>query len=429
MRASGTVDKMPDAFNRITTSLFLSFGIVVLLGIITVLWSADGWRGEALLWMFGYLLAGVLVGFLFSLPRVMSGGQGAPPAGSVAAGVGGSSVAGKPYSYQLGINTNLERVSDWLTSGIVALGLIELKQLGPNLAAMADMMVGSNAPQTNRSLAVAIVLFSVCCGFLVGFLGTRIVLSPLFRQSDQAATGTLPPALDAVEIGQQGGVATADASIEVKRAAEDAKSITLESLNDDPTAVARWSRAQLLTGEVTSAVEGFERAVKLTPQSARNRFEYAMSLLRAGKPRSEMLNVLEEAAKLAKSDGDLDLREKIYNSLSYSWLYQPAPEGFRRAIAAAEEYLAVSGGKPSGSVLVNLACGYGQKAAWLKRSQPQDEEGFQNVRQKTLEAMKAAIQAEPGWKSRFNQLLNVGQEDNDLEVFANDAEFKELVRL
>ncbi len=427
-KIEGKSDNVSQATNRITTSLFVTFGIVVLLGIITILWSADRWRGEALLWMLGYLLTGVLVGFLFSLPRVMSGGQGAPPTGGVASAAGDSPLAGKQFSYQLGINTNLERVSDWLTSGIVALGLIELKQLGPNLAAMADMMVGVNAAQADRSLAVAIVLFSVTGGFLIGFLGTRLVVSPLIRVSDQAATGTMSAALDAVEIGQQEGVATADASGDVKRVAEEAKSIKLESVKDDPTAVARWSRAQLLTGEVNSAIEGFERAVKLTPQSARNRYEYAMSLLRAGKPRSEILNVLEEAAKLAKSDGDLDLREKIYNSLAYSWLYQPAPNGFQRAISATEEYLALSGSTPSGSILVNLACGYGQSAAWLKQYQPADEEAFQEAREKTLDAMKAAIQVRDDWKARFRELLNNPQGDNDLHVFVKDDVFQTLVR-
>lgn len=66
---------------------------------------------------FGLLLAlasvmvGVLVGFLFGIPRALQN-----------AGTGGAEAGWGRYS----TNTNLEQISDWLTKILVGVGLVEL---------------------------------------------------------------------------------------------------------------------------------------------------------------------------------------------------------------------------------------------------------------------------------------------------------------
>src|SRR5262245_43225237 len=88
--------------------LFFSaaFGLVV-----SAFMAGSQW-GVAILWSLGCIASGLLVGFLFALPRTTEGTEVKPASGS-----GGAGEA--QLARRLRVNTNLEQISDWVTKIIV----------------------------------------------------------------------------------------------------------------------------------------------------------------------------------------------------------------------------------------------------------------------------------------------------------------------
>jgi len=158
----------------------------------------------ALLWSLGFCVSGMLLGFLFGIPRtVPSGTVNAPPPDERANGkgrptdeapaAGTDAAAGNPSNTlflgtptPMEINSNLVEVSDWLTKIIVGVGLIELKSLPASARSVAAFIAPSLAVDTATAMAVVggIMLFFSVHGFLIGYLLTRIYLSIMIKRAD-----------------------------------------------------------------------------------------------------------------------------------------------------------------------------------------------------------------------------------------------------
>lgn|GEM_PF-1692630 len=158
----------------------------------------------ALLWSLGFCVSGMLLGFLFGIPRSLpsgtvnaaapderANGKGrstdeAPAAGAdAAAGNAGNTLfLGTPTPME--VNSNLVEVSDWLTKIIVGVGLIELKSLPGSARSMAAFIAPSLDTDTPTAMAVVggIMLFFSVHGFLIGYLLTRIYLSIMIKRAD-----------------------------------------------------------------------------------------------------------------------------------------------------------------------------------------------------------------------------------------------------
>src|SRR5207244_11408636 len=117
---------------------------------------------------------GSLLGFLFGIPRApapKSDGNradaGAKPAPTPPA------VAPPKPSFE--INTNLEQISDWLTKIIVGLGLVNLRSVPTYLKELSAYFAVSfgDVPGREAITLALIVLFGIC-GFLLGYLLTRL---------------------------------------------------------------------------------------------------------------------------------------------------------------------------------------------------------------------------------------------------------------
>jgi hypothetical protein len=140
-----------------------------------------GWSSQtltvlaiALLTAGASLLVGVLLGFLFGIPRASQSAADSQPGKQVSS------------NSALGVNTNLEQISDWLTKILVGVGLIELGQLSNRGAALVSFIapaLGGDKSAPAASMGI-LVYFSVA-GFLLGFLGTRLHLGPAFSHADQ----------------------------------------------------------------------------------------------------------------------------------------------------------------------------------------------------------------------------------------------------
>lgn len=145
----------------------------------------------ALLWSLGFGVSGMLLGFLFGIPRSLPSDAtvtttaAVQPDGASMAGTGDKSLlSGTPAPME--INSNLVEVSDWLTKIIVGVGLIELKSLPAAARSMTGFIAPSLAIDTDTARAIvgAIMLFFSVHGFLTGYLLTRIYLSIIIKRAD-----------------------------------------------------------------------------------------------------------------------------------------------------------------------------------------------------------------------------------------------------
>ena len=106
--------------------------------------------------------AGVLLGFLFGLPKTID-----------------KSTESKA---RLATNTNLDQISDWLTKILVGLGLVQIGKLTHGISNLgASIAPGMGNGPGAKAFAVALLVYSILDGFLVGYIWTRIDLSRRFR--------------------------------------------------------------------------------------------------------------------------------------------------------------------------------------------------------------------------------------------------------
>jgi hypothetical protein len=124
----------------------------------------------------GALAAGAFTGFLFGIPRAISGAE--RPVGSVASGPGAT--------YR--VNTNLEQISDWLTKILVGVGLVQLSEIAAgarNLIGFVAAGLNPGGPSDSDAVVAASLLLYYCVvGFVVGYVTTRTVLLQLFQKSE-----------------------------------------------------------------------------------------------------------------------------------------------------------------------------------------------------------------------------------------------------
>jgi hypothetical protein len=125
------------------------------------------------------LLCGGLVGFLFGFPRHRAeDGAGTPPGQT-----GGSGTGSSRYR----ANTNLEEVSDWLSKILLGVGLVQISQFSRMGDAIASqVIVGYGGGPADKVFIMALLTYYLICGFLLGFLATRLVLATVFEAVDES---------------------------------------------------------------------------------------------------------------------------------------------------------------------------------------------------------------------------------------------------
>jgi hypothetical protein len=115
------------------------------------------------------LMVGGMLGFLFGLPRTLERVE----AGAI-----------------LATNGSLDQISDWLTKILVGLGLVQIGKLAHGIGRLSsDIAPALGAGMGGRTLATCILVYSLANGFLIGYLGTRILLSPLLKAAAENLRG------------------------------------------------------------------------------------------------------------------------------------------------------------------------------------------------------------------------------------------------
>lgn len=143
----------------------------ILGGLLIVIWYRVPKPAAAFLWAFACLAVGSLLGFLFAIPRAISGRDDSPGKGQL-----------RP---RLAANTNIEQISDWLTKLLVGVGLVELKDLPHGLMGAAAFVAhGLGSEDALVQFSAALLVFFPIEGFLGGYLATRIFFQGIIERSD-----------------------------------------------------------------------------------------------------------------------------------------------------------------------------------------------------------------------------------------------------
>jgi hypothetical protein len=123
--------------------------------------------------------AGGLIGLLFGVPRTVDR-QAAPS--TVEGAQGTPSVAAN-----IGANTNLEQISDWLTKIIVGVGLVQLGTIKSGAGRLFGNMAASLGGEPEGApFAGAIVIYFSVLGFFFGWLFARLRLGVAMSNADAA---------------------------------------------------------------------------------------------------------------------------------------------------------------------------------------------------------------------------------------------------
>jgi hypothetical protein len=128
-----------------------------------------------------FFVSGILIGFIFGIPRVMSQEQ----IRSESSKVGGTSTKKRALNSGIyGENSNLDQISDWLTKILVAIGLTQLTQIPDALGRYAERVGPAfGGFQSSYMFSIAILIFFSLDGFLIGYLWTRRSAAAEFHKS------------------------------------------------------------------------------------------------------------------------------------------------------------------------------------------------------------------------------------------------------
>lgn len=194
-RSSGTRNNSRQPVSIVLLAIFLLGTAAVIIGGI----GTGGYKiSAALIWGFGFCVSGMLLGFLFAIPRVLPAGTVvAPPVkqgADASAPPAQAAVVNAPSNGQSEINSNLVEVSDWLTKIIVGVGLVELKNLPMAAESVAIFVAPSLGYATGKGAPVVggIMLFFSVHGFLIGYLLTRIYLAMILKWADNQVISQRP---------------------------------------------------------------------------------------------------------------------------------------------------------------------------------------------------------------------------------------------
>jgi len=377
-------------------ALFLGGGFVVT-------WLATAGSASVALLGLAVACVGILVGFLFGIPRV---GDSVPGVRLAGAGQG------------LPVNTNLEQVSDWLTKILVGLTLTHLGALPGHFTTMAAYLSGHGLNHSaSDSVIVAASVFFLTDGFLFGYLATRLYLTGAFYLSDPARLANQLTEVNSVHLDFAGEMQVSSAA---KAAAEQLTKVDRRELTD-PEQLGVWAKAQLSLGNPSKALEGYNAAVAQAPERAELRVERAVAMKRAGEPRDRVIRELEAAYRA--STGDPKGRRRAVEGLMFNYLYVTPPRGYERVIALGEEYT-TGRSTESAKVWLYLSAAWGQKHHYLQAAGTTAKTELDTYRKKALEAVTQALNLDASCAGIVQDMLDAPGNDDDLVDFKDDAQFR-----
>jgi tetratricopeptide (TPR) repeat protein len=166
-------------------------------------------------------------------------------------------------------------------------------------------------------------------------------------------------------------------------------------------------------------------------ESLRGTEQFARGLTEAG-AYGKAISTLEEALNQITPDTPKDVERRIYENLVYNYLYEPAPTGFQKAIEYGRAYIEQEPDSPSARIWAYLAAAYGQQYSW-EVGHEKRQAVLDTSKRSALESIEKAVKIEPKMKSLLRTMWDPTDptkepsEENDLEVFYSDEDFKKLL--
>ena len=414
-----------------------------LLAVIAYLLSKQVGDLSAFIWSLAFLMCGTGIGFLFGIPRILTNDV-IPEL--PADGTGTNPVAKSRTGYRP--SSHLERISDWLTTLIVGLTLVQWDYVSASFTSISHYIAtGLNPakPEIHVSFVSAIMLYFSVNGFLGSYLLTRTYLARIFERFDVGS-----PLADAErrELNQADLSNPMNVNLESTLGSA-ARKIVDYSLNqlgslDD---VIAWSKAQFAAGNYENAIEGYKKATEMVPNDVQLILEYTNALYLAGTKSADSLRIIDyrdqsrrllnRAYSLLTQTSNPELKMKVYRAITYFYLFSNLDaKDFENAIRFGEEFVADRDPRKirSMGILVNLACAYAQQFSWLDKNQGTETEK-ETARKKALEYVTKVVESDIDgrWKIRLQTLLRSDvpkdRDDDDLEIFEKDKEFRSALDL
>ena len=428
-------------------SLAIWFFVAVLFFIL-IYSLAESWRlgrgANVFVFNFGILFGltvaaaavGGLLGFLFGIPRSLQGNaviapsnSGTPAPGEATETETGKRKATDSMGRAFTGNSNLEEISDWLTKIIVGVSLVQAGSIYTKLFGLAGQFKAVNADSQGADVMFILVLVSALVGgFLFLYLETRTRVMSLLTDTEVALAPaqaleapTIRTALQ-TPIGGRGTNATPSSSED-----EQLLKIPYGQLKTGAE-LAAWGSAQARAGNYQAANQALRDAIAKEPGKKDYLVRLADVFDRQGSTQAAQALIAEAEQK----EGDnLSLMKRDLVQA----LYLPLPVSFQKALPIAEKLLARSDGANDPFVRLWTAAAEGQRYTWLSQNNG-SEADKQNARARALAESKKVVELAPDPRSSARVLLrnmleptqpNAASEDNDLEIFKNDEDFRSVI--
>lgn len=415
----------------------------------------------------GALAIGAMAGFLFGLPRALTSGEvrelarlnsssadaqdgdgsNAQSSRSAAAARTAQSIAGG-----FGANTNLERISDWLTTIIVGIGLANLQGL-PKAVERFGEKTDAYFAFGGNAFGIGAGFFFVIFGFLMSYISTRTKLMLIFTENERdkqsidqgaldlakaivAAASTSPLPQIQVPVTTTGLQSTATTGGEAGRTVtttpsnDDALVLTKMSLQDrqTPEQMLAVANASARTGEFTKALVLYQEYMNSMPFDPKVAADYAGVLGMNGEVAGftelkDKLQKLNASSEVAKADANfaLGLRAALQANL-YNGRYEDS-------IRIGEMVIAQPDTKPDAWVHLWLACAYGQRHRALTARQA-DKAEIDIAKTRAIGEVAKAIEIEHSLRDYIRTLYDpalVKGTDDDLISLFPDTKLSKLL--
>lgn len=419
------------------------------------------------------LAVGVLAGFLFGLPRSLTSAEvregsrlASPSEGNIENS--GLNLPGQPADAiqsaskvpGYGNNSNLERISDWLTTIIVGLGLVHLQKIVPAIELFGDR-AGAFFVIGGKMFAISAGLYFLITGFLLSYVNTRTKIFLIFTENDIDATKlraappreAYKPMYDAnpapVPLGKS---AAGDPDMSLKDSASSGRTqasaeetkkaeqlIEAEVLAQKSAIEARTpqellaiANARALTGDYAGALS-FYRDVHKWPNYTLSDDDLAKFGGIIGlNGDADLLKQLEESLKFNGQDTVIRTVVSAFEAGVLNALQANLYNGrFEDSIRLGELYFTRRANQPDAWAHLWLACAYGQKHAALLSSTDgaEKKEDLKSLCEKAADEAKTAVAEDSSLKEYVARLARpeTGSPDNDLATVVECLEAKKVI--
>ncbi|MDP9839496.1 hypothetical protein J2T09_004272 [Neorhizobium huautlense] len=388
---------------------------------------------------------GGMLGFLFGIPRVLQKAPETPKAGEPQL----SSKAEQLFA----TNTSLEDISDWLTKIIIGIGLVQFDTIIHYIyvcslfAASYAMSQPVKFPAQNQSevidpaLSVAF-FFGIIITCLLGacmfvYLETRTRLTLIFRDVEvenvggarrEASEKSLEASFAPSSASFQSGPASVEEIPKPMPKDDELLKVPLSSLKT-PVEIAGWAMAWARAGQRQIAEDTLRDALKLDPNSV----VISLRLAEVRRFGSNSANFVDSCVELTRKPIERNASTvELFEDALLKALYLPPPSGFSNAIILADYLLADPAYKNS-LTLIRRASAFGLKYASVQSS---DHLAADAARKEALRSVADSVALVPDENDPHRLLLRQlldpvtyggNPQDNDLEVFKSDQEFRKLI--